>query len=320
MSLVNRMWLCLRPLKFVLFSAWFALLSGCGKKANTEESESLETLHLSVTVRASTMLLGVSDAAISEITLQRFNCPSSSEPIDYVLNLVEADKAFVLNEERSVLEGCSLKVRNVKIKWKELTASFDAVKGATTAAGTSETVLSNSSKSAFLNAVLPAKVGVAVEKNLFWSLNVSYVDNKSRLFPVVAEAREPEVASLGLSVSRLEDRGVVNTIWREFGVSLSCGAAQTFGTCNGIDLMGVKARFVLQSDVDTGVAAQIRYQGGLNDLQFTSALTHLVGSGLRFTLNMPVGNFGQPVYLILMRGQSYSVFAVAPESVPTANQ
>ncbi|MEN9529094.1 MAG: hypothetical protein RI932_967 [Pseudomonadota bacterium] len=304
----------------LFIAGMLVLFPGCGKKSAGGESESNETLHLSLSARASTMLLGVTDAAVSEITLQRFNCPSSPEPTDYVLGLVQADKTFVLNEERSILEGCSLKVRNVKVKWKELTASFDAIKDNLTTSGTSETVLANASKSAFLNVVLPAKVGVAVDKNLFWSLNISYVDNKTRLFPLVAEAREPEVASLGLSVSRLEDRGVANSIWREFGISLSCAAPQAFGTCNGIDLMGVRARFVLQADVDTSVAAQIRYQGGLNDLQFTSALTHLVGSGLRFTLNMPVGYFGQRLYLIVMRGQSYSVFAVAPELVPTANQ
>jgi hypothetical protein len=293
---------------------------GCGKKSSEADSESSQTLHLSLSVRPSTMLLGVNDASISELTVQRYNCPSSAEQTDYVLAPVEADKTFVLNEERTILEGCSLRVRNVKIKWKELTVSFSAVKDATTAAATTETVLANPSQSAFLNVVMPAKVGVAVDKNLFWSMNLSYIDNKTRLFPVVAEAREPGVAALGLTISRLEDRGTVNTIWREFGVSLSCGAPQTFGTCNDLDLMGIKARFVLQKDVDTGVAAQIRYQGGLNDLQFTSALTHIVGSGLRFTLNMPVSYFGQPLFLILMKDQSYTVFAVAPGSIPTANQ
>jgi len=116
----------------------------------------------------------------------------------------------------------------------------------------------------------------------------------------------------------LEDRGVVNTIWREFGISLSCGAKQTLGTCNGYDLMGLTARLVLQSDVDTGVAQQIRYQGGLSSLQFTAGLTHLVGSGLRFTIEMPLAYFGQKLFLILMKGQAYTVFAVSPELVPDA--
>jgi hypothetical protein len=306
---------------FILAAACVSLFAiSCGKKAVSESSEPSETLHVHFSIHASTMLLGVTDAQVSEITVQRFNCPDASEATDYVLSLVQAEKSFVLNEAREVLEGCSLKIRNIKLKWKELTASFDSLKENATGSGTSETVLANSSKSAFLNVITPAKVGMAVEKNLFWPMNISYIDSKIRLFPVVAEAREPNVASLGLSVSTLEDRGVVNSIWREFGISISCGGAQTFGTCNGSNLMGLTARFVLKSDIDLGVASQIRYQGGLNDLLFTSGVTHLVGSGLRFTLNMPTAYFGQQLYLVLMKGQSYTVFEVLPELVPTANQ
>lgn len=296
------------------------LLTSCGKKATTTEDEVGDTLHLSFSVHASTMLLGVTDAVISEITVQRLKCPLDSEPTDYILSAVQAEKNFVLNEKRSTLEGCSLRVRNVKLKWKDLTASFDALKDTNTDSSTTETVLANSSKTAFLNVVIPTKVGVAVDKNLFWPMNISYIDNKSRLFPIVAEAREPGVPSLGLSVSRLEDRGVVNSIWREFGVSLSCGGPQTLGTCQGSDLMGLTARLVLQSDVDSTVAEQIRYQGGVNNLLFTAGLTHLVGSGLRFTLNSPTAYFGQRMYLIIMKGQRYTMFEVLPESVPTANQ
>lgn len=292
----------------------------CGSKVSSDEEDDSETLHLSFSLHASTMLLGVTDALVSELTLQRFNCPTDPEPIDYGLNLVQADKVFVLNERRDVLEGCSLRVRNVKLNWKELTVVFTSIKDSSTSSGTIETVLANSSKTAFLNVVIPSKVGEAVDKNLFWPMVMSYVDSKSRLFPVVVEARETGVASLGLSISRLEDRGVVNSIWREFGVSLSCGGPQTLGTCNGSDLMGLTARLVLQSDVDTSVAEQIRYQGGIDQLLFKAGLTHLVGSGLRFTLNAPISYFGQRMYLILMKGQRYTVFEVAPELVPTANQ
>lgn len=156
---------------------------------------------------------------------------------------------------------------------------------------------------------MPYKLGTAVERNVFWSVNVSYIDDKMRLFPIVAEAREANVKPLGLTISSLEDRGIVNSIWREFGVSLSCGAVQNLGSCNGYDLMGLTARLALQSEVDIGSAQQIRYQGGLNNLLFTAGLTHLVGSGLRFTAVMPLAYFGQKLYLIVMRGQSYTVLS-----------
>lgn len=294
--------------------------AACGRKSSTTEEQSLDNVHVNFYLHASTMLLGVSDAQVSEITVQRSGCADNADPIDYNLKIIPSEKLFVLNEQRSVLEGCVLQIRAMKLTWKDLTVEFKVSKEQLTASQTFEAVLANSSKSAFVNLSMPYKMSTAVERNVFWSVNLSYVDDKIRLFPIVAEAREPGVDSLGLAISSLEDRGVVNTIWREFGVSLSCGALQSLGTCNKYDLLGLTARLVLQKDIDLGVAQQIRYQGGLNDLLFTAGLTHLVGSGVRFTMAMPVAYFGQKLYLVVMRGQGYAVFDVQPGTVPSASK
>jgi hypothetical protein len=68
------------------------------------------------------------------------------------------------------------------------------------------------------------------------------------------------------------------------------------------------------------VAEQIRAQGKTPDLRFTAGLTHLVGSGLRFTIAVPHEWFGQKLYLIVMRGQGYSVFDVAPDKIVSQSQ
>ncbi len=298
-----------------------SLSFGCGRKdAATAEEQSVDNVHVSFFVHASTMLLGVTDAQITEVTVQRSACPTDPEAVDYVLKFIPSDKMFVLNEQRSIIEGCTLQVRAIKLAWKELVVEYKLFKEQITASQTYEAVLANSSKTAFLNVSMPYKLGTAVERNVFWSVSVSYIDDKMRLFPIVAEARETNVKPLGLTISSLEDRGIVNSIWREFGVSLSCGAVQNLGSCNGYDLLGLTARIVLQSDVDIGSAQQIRYQGGLNNLLFTAGLTHLVGSGLRFTAVMPLAYFGQKLYLILIRGQGYTVFDLPAGLIPSAGQ
>ncbi|MEN9810338.1 MAG: hypothetical protein RLZZ488_1905 [Pseudomonadota bacterium] len=302
----------------LLFCLLFLL--ACGRKDTGNQATEDDNVHVNFVVRASTMLLGVTDAQISEITIQRLNCPVAGEPVDYQLKFIPSDKMFVLNEQRAVIEGCDLRVRKVTVIWKELQVEYSTFKEQQTSAQTFETVLANPSKNAFLNVVMPYKLSVAVERNVFWSMNVSYTDSKSILFPIVAEAREASVKPLGLSISSLEDRGVVNSIWREFGVSLSCGAVQSLGTCNAYELMGLRARIVKQSDVDIGVAEQIRFQGSTNNLLFTAGLTHLLGSGLRFTIAMPLAYFGEKLYLILTRGQGYTVFDLRPELIPAAPQ
>ncbi|MEY4064493.1 MAG: hypothetical protein RIR26_701 [Pseudomonadota bacterium] len=298
----------------------FHFATSCGQKKTTSgAAETPETLHVNLSVHPSTMLLGAPDTLISEVTIQRFSCPDASDPVDYSLKQVQSEKVFVLNESRAVLEGCSLRIRSIKLTSGKLTFKFDAAKDQFTAVGTSETVLSNSAQNAFLNAVIPTKVPLASEKNIFWPLMVSAVDSTERLFPLMVEAREAGVPSLGLSVSHINDRGTLNTTWREFGVALSCGAPSALGSCNGQLLRGMTARMVLQSDVDLGSADQIRLRGSLNDFLFTAGLSHLLGSGLRFTLTLPLSQFGQPQYLIVMKGRSYSVFKVLPDSVPSAN-
>jgi hypothetical protein len=287
------------------------MLAGCGQNQKTAaEEEQTDNIHINLLVRPSTMLLGVTDAQITELTIQRSACPYDSEAMDYVIKLVPSEKLFVLNEQRAAIEGCTLQVRAMKLSWKELVVDYKVVKEQTTGSQTFEAVLANSSNSAFLNVSMPHKLGTAVERNVFWSVNVSYIDTKTRLFPIVAEARENGVKPLGLSVSSLEDRGIVNSAYREFGVSLSCGAVQSLGTCNSYELMGTTARIVLQTDVDVGSAQQIRFQGGQSQFLFTSGLTHLVGSGLRFMIVMPLAYFGQKLYLIVMRGQGYTVFGL----------
>jgi hypothetical protein len=296
---------------YVFFLLLFLQLfsASCGQKGTAAAGEeSSDNIHLNFFVHPSTMLLGVTDAQITELTVQRSACPVESEPVDYVLKLVPSEKMFVLNEQRSALEECTLQLRALKLTWKELVVDYKIIKEQTTASQTFEAVLANSSNSAFLNVTMPYKLGTAVDRNVFWSVNVSYIDTKTRLFPVVAEARESGVKSLGLTISRLEDRGIVNSTMREFGVSLSCGAVQSLGTCNSYELMGMTARIALQSDVDLSSAQQIRFHGAQSQYLFTSGLTHLVGSGLRFTVVMPLAYFGQKLYLIIMRGQGYTVF------------
>jgi hypothetical protein len=284
------------------------IAAACGQKDKAADESSADNVHVNLFVRPSTMLLGVTDAQITELTIQRSACPNDAEPLDYVLQLVSGEKMFVLNEQRSVLEECTLQLRALKLKWKGLTVGYKLIKEQTTASQTFEAVLANSSNSAFLNISMPYKIGTAVDRNIFWSVNVSYIDTKTRLFPIAAEARENGVKPLGLTVSSLEDRGILNSTLREFGVSLSCGAEQNLGTCNSYELMGMTARIALQSDVDTGSAQQIRFHGSALQNLFTSGLTHLVGSGLRFTVVMPLAYFGQKLYLILMNGQGYTVF------------
>lgn len=293
------------------------ILNGCGQKKSEADIPNSENIHVNFSLQISTLLLGVSDAQITEMTIQKSQCPDASEPLDYQLKFIPSNKNFVLNEQRSFIEGCTLQIRGIKVAWKELTVEYKLLNEVNTAAKSYEAVLSNSSQSSFIYVTMPTQVGTAIERDVFWSLNVSYLDAKSRLFPVVAEAREPGVEPLGLAISALEDRGVVNSIWRELGISLACIGAQSFGTCNQYGLIGLTARIVLQSQVDKSVAQQIRYQGALNDLLFTSGLTHLAGSGLRFTLEMPTSVFGQPLYLIVMRGQGYSVFELPPGLIPS---
>lgn len=292
----------------------------CGKKVIDTQITDDDNVHINFSARASTMLLGVTDAQISEITVQRLNCPEAGEPVDYLLRVIPSEKLFVLNEQRALIEGCELRVRKLKLVWKELQVEFTTLREQQTSAQTFETVLANPSKNAFLNVVTPYKLSIAIERNIFWSMNVSYTDSRIRLFPIVAEAREANVKPLGLSISSLEDRGEVNSIWREFGLSLSCGAVQSLGTCNDYELMGLRARIVPQSDVDIGVAEQIRFQGSTNNLLFTAGLTHILGSGLRFTIALPLAHFGQKLYLILTRGQGYTVFDLQPELIPAAPQ
>lgn len=309
-----------KNLIFFFSFGWLLFLSACGTAPTEEQAkDDDEILHVNLSPRASTMLFDSADAQISEIKIQRFSCPDGSEPVDYTLRQVAAEKVFILNEKRTVLVGCSLRLRGMTLTLNRIVVSFDAIKDQMTTAGTSETILANSGRTTFLNSVVPSKIPSGAEKNIFWPLIVSYVDTKTRLFPLEVEAREPGVAGLGMVISRLEDRGTVNGVWREFGVSLSCLAPQLLGSCNSISFAGMTARFALQSDVDLGDAQKIRAQGGLFDQLFTAGLTHYVGSGLRFTLTTPLAFFGQPLYLIVMKGQSYSVFSVAAGSVPSAN-
>lgn len=101
------------------------LALGCGRKdASTAEEQSTDNVHISFFVHASTMLLGVTDAQITEVTVQRSACPADPEPLDYVLKFIPSDKMFVLNEQRSIIEGCTLQVRAIKLAWKELVVEY----------------------------------------------------------------------------------------------------------------------------------------------------------------------------------------------------
>lgn len=306
---------------------WLALimiakftLSSCGNNEASKTSLLNSKVHLNFYIHQTTMLLGVSDASVSEITIQRFNCPEEPSTFDYTLNFIDSEKVFILNEEQKMVEGCSLRVTKVKAVWKERIYEFALLNEVFTSVGTVETVLANSSKTAFLNSVLPAKLGFALDRDFSLPLTLSYIDTQSRQFPLVATSREPGVTELGLTISRLEDRGVVNNSWREFGVSLSCAGPYELGFCNGIETQGLTARLALKSDVDINDAEQIRFHGGLASNLFRSGLTHLIGSGLRFTLNTPTEYYGRSMYLILMKGKRYSVFEVAPDLVAAANQ
>jgi len=307
-------WLVLRCV-FVCF------LLSCGRGTVAEEATTDEMVHVNLAIHASTLLLGVSDAVVSDIVVRRLECPGAEEPLDYKLQLIPSEKIFVLNEQRKAIEGCQLQLQEVTVAWKELSVVFNVIgEQKLTAEGLYEGRLENSSRSASLYFSMPGRVSAGTPRDIFWSVNVAYSDSKSQPFPNIAQAREEGTDSLALSLSQFEDRGVLNSIWREFGVTLSCTGAHALGVCNGYELLGTTARLVLQSGLDVSVAEQIRAQGKTPDLRFTAGLTHLVGSGLRFTIAVPHEWFGQKLYLIVMRGQGYSVFDVAPDKIVSQSQ
>lgn len=297
----------------IIFSA---VLMHCGTKTPTEEPEDM--VHIALHPSFSMPL--PEGYSLKEIGLRRVDCASQDDNLEHSLELLRDDGVFVFNVPSSEISECGLLVRRVLISSETESVVFNIENHKRTEQGTREVTLTQDGGDAGLTVVLPEKNELSVARNTDWPLNFAYTTNRNGLYPRVASEANNQSKVYQFNLSAIEDKGVVATSWREYGVTLSCDSWAQFLACDGADLTRFLARLVRVSDVDIESPAQVRSALAQSSLQFESTISHFIGSGLRFTILFPLSWQNEDLYLIVGRNEGYNVFKINQDLVSAANQ
>jgi hypothetical protein len=292
------------------------LLLTCGKAA--EEVDPEPTVHIALYPSFSMPL--PDQFQLKEIGLRRVDCAFQDESLEHSIEILRDDELFVFNVSENEISECGLLVRRVVISNASQELIFTIDSQTRTEQGVREVLLKQENGSAGITVTLPEKTDISVARNTDWPMSVAYIENLEGLYPRVSSQVSTDAQSYQFSLAAIEDKGVVATSWREYGVTLTCDGWSQFLACAGSELTRFIARLVRVSDVDIDSPAQVRTALANTSLQFESTISHFIGSGLRFTVLFPLSWQTEDLYLIVGRNDGYNVFKIKQDLVSTANE
>lgn len=301
--------------RFILALSVVILLT-CGKSEKQEETES--TVHIAL--HPSFTMPLPSGFRLKEIGLRRVDCDFQDESIEHALELLRDDEIFVFNVPENEIAQCGLLLRRVLISDGSNEITFGIESQVRTEQGLREILLKQENGTAGLTVTIPDRTEPSVERNTDWPVNFAYIESRDGLYPRVATEPNSELKSFHFNLAAIEDKGVVATSWREYGITLTCDGWARFLSCAGSDLTRLLARLVRVSDIEIESPGQVRAALAQSSLQFESTISHFIGSGLRFTVLFPLSWQAEELYLIVGRNEGYNVFKINQDLVATANQ
>ncbi|MEY2986927.1 MAG: hypothetical protein RJB13_448 [Pseudomonadota bacterium] len=298
-----------------IFTAVLFLLT-CGTATDNQTPES--TAHIALYPSFSMPL--PSQFRLKEIGVRRVDCEFQDESVEQSLELLRDDEIFIFNVPENEISECGLLVRRVVITddTQELTFAIDSQ--TRTEQGVREVLLKQVNGSSGMTVTLPDKTEISVDRNTDWPLSLAFIENLEGLYPRVATQSSSDSKNYQFNLAAIEDKGVVATSWREYGVTLTCDGWAQFLACAGAELTRFIARLVRVSEVDIESPAQVRTALAQTSLQFESTLSHFIGSGLRFTILFPTSWQTEDLYLIVGRNEGFNVFKIDQDLVSAANQ
>jgi len=258
--------------------------------------------------------------SLKEIGLRRVDCEFQDESVEHALELLRDDEIFVFNVPEKEIAECGLLVRRVVLTNGSQDLTFTIDSQVRTEQGVREVLLKQEGSDSGMTVTLPEKIDLSIERNTDWPMNVAFIENREGLYPKVASEVGSDSKSIRFNLAAIEDKGVVATSWREYGVTLTCDGWAQFLACGGAELTRFIARLVRVSDIELESPTQVRLALAQTSLQFESTLSHFIGSGLRFTILFPTAWQTEDLYLIVGRNEGYNVFKIDQELVSAANQ